>query len=112
MNNVSYKEKYHDNATPKTLKHVMRYFLFSCYTGLRYSDLKALTYSKVIEGRYIQIRMQKTGEPLRLDLPKKAIMLLGKGLPNESIFQVTCSQATNRDLKEAVSYTHLTLPTN
>jgi site-specific recombinase XerD len=36
---------------------------------------------------------------LHLDLPRKAIELLGEGEPNEKVFDVTTNQHTNRILK-------------
>ena len=97
---VKILEEYLLKPIPDFQYKVLRYFLFACYTGgLRYSDIAALTYSSVIERKSIQLRVQKTGEMLYLDLPKKAIELLGEGQPNEKVFDVTTNQHTNRILK-------------
>jgi integrase len=54
-----------------------RGFLFSCYTGLRLSDVRALTWKNVQNNR-IEIRMKKTDEAMYLDLNDTAKDLLGK----------------------------------
>jgi integrase len=54
-----------------------RAFLFSCYTGLRISDVRALTWQHVQNNR-IEIKMKKTDAPICIDLSESAQMLLGK----------------------------------
>lgn len=55
-------------------------FLFSCYTGLRWSDVKNLKMSDFRldkkNGRYLKIRMVKTQEPLKIFIPDVAFDLL------------------------------------
>jgi site-specific recombinase XerD len=50
-------------------------FLFSCFTGLRYSDLVALTRDK-IKGGFLEFTQKKTGRPERLPLCEQAIAIL------------------------------------
>lgn len=56
-------------------------FLFSCYTGLRISDVHALQWKNVTEdnGRWrINIVMEKTKDPLYLPLSKQALKWMPK----------------------------------
>lgn len=50
-------------------------FLFSCFTGLRYSDLQKLTWAEVENGR-IRVRVQKTQNYLENELTAPAKKLL------------------------------------
>jgi integrase len=81
-------------------KEVLQYFLFSCYTGLRYSDLKALNKS-AIDGNSIKINMHKTGYIVGIPLTKKALQLLPTGNLDDTktVFRVYCNKVTNRILK-------------
>ena len=54
-----------------TLMHVAKWFLFSCYTGLRYSDVAALDFGKQIqEGRLI-LYTTKTGEVVSIKVNER-----------------------------------------
>lgn len=78
-------------------------FLFSCYTGLRYSDVEKLTWDD-IHGRYIEIVTKKTNDRLIIDFNKKSMAILGKyselHLPNKSVMPVISNQHMNEHLKE------------
>lgn len=84
--------------------YVLRYFLFCCYTGLRYSDLKALRFSdiKLLDNKeYIQIQMVKTGDPVTIPLSKKAkSLIIEKTINKARMFDVFTDQSTNRTLKD------------
>jgi integrase len=67
-------------------------FLFACLTGLRKVDIKALTWSEVFfseeNGHYIRFRQKKTEIPQTLNIPKRAVELLGKrGKKEDFIFK-------------------------
>jgi integrase len=70
-----------------------RAFLFSCYTGLRISDVTGLTWRHVQNGR-LEKRIQKTKKVQYLDLPQIALSLLTNGngkiehAPDERIFSL------------------------
>jgi integrase len=54
-------------------------FLFSCFTGLRYSDLKVIRkedFHRDDLGAYLRIKMVKTREPLKIYVPGVALRLL------------------------------------
>lgn len=53
------------------------WFLFACYTGLRYSDVAAFTPAMVQSGRLI-LYTQKTGEVVSIKLTGKIKELMGK----------------------------------
>jgi site-specific recombinase XerD len=88
----------------KKHKHVLTYFLFSCFTAMRFSDVKNLIQSNIIlgnENSYIRFVQQKTSSPLIIPIGEKALRYLPiKGLPNESVFKVYSNQITNKVLKE------------
>lgn len=79
-------------------KIVLQYFLFSCYTGIRYSDLKLLN-AEDIQNNTIHIRMHKTSLGVSIPLSRKANQLLP---PSKSgkIFSIFCNKVTNRILKK------------
>ena len=60
--------------------HIKEAFLFSCYTGLRFSDLKQLKMSDFRwdkkNGWYLRIKMVKTRESLKIYIPTVAYDLL------------------------------------
>lgn len=59
-----------------TLRMTGLYFMLSCYTGLRYSDLAQVHNSNIIKDNRISLTMVKGQDPLRLPLLKEAIILL------------------------------------
>ena len=79
-------------------KEILQYFLFSCFTGLRYSDLRSLKNSS-IQGNSIHISMHKTGYRVNIPLTQKAIQLLPETRHSDSVFRVYCNKVTNRILK-------------
>lgn len=82
-------------------KEVLQYFLFSCYTGLRYSDLKMLKASS-IKNNILHINMHKTNCLVSIPLSQKALQLLPNKINSESdyVFRVYCNKVTNRILKQ------------
>jgi integrase len=54
---------------------IRRAFLFSCYTGLRWSDLKALTWGMIRDNK-IQMRQAKTQQSVYIPLNKTALTLI------------------------------------
>ena len=95
-------------TSKKYLDNVLKYFLFTCYTGLRYRDLKELRFvdlKKVmengIETTMISILMHKTKELVSIPIIPQAYALIGEiGFMNQKIFRVSVNQVTNRHLKE------------
>lgn len=62
-------------------------FLFSCYIGLRWSDLKAITRNDIhsdANGKYIDIIMVKTKQHLKVYVPQVALNLLPHAVDNNT----------------------------
>lgn len=66
------------SETPCPNDQVRAAFLFSCFAGMRYSDVEALTWDKVKGGEkpYIEFRQQKTRQSERLYLSEEAARIL------------------------------------
>ena len=94
------------------LDNVLSYFLFACYTGLRFTDLRNLRFSDIvkIEGQpHIRIIMHKTKDEVAIPLiPKAQALFPASGFPNQKIFQVRCNQVSNRDLKAIMKQAGIT----
>ncbi|MCB9234046.1 MAG: site-specific integrase [Bacteroidia bacterium] len=69
-----------------SLQRTLGRFLFSCYTGLRYSDNSKITWDH-FEGDYIKMKTQKTGSVVRIPIssPLKELMQHMKLQPEEGM---------------------------
>lgn len=89
----------------KSLDHSRDLFLFSCYTGLRYEDVKALNKTDVDRNNILKINVIKTKKELILPLPYlfngRAIELISKykNEDSERIFPQYSNAHVNRNLK-------------
>lgn len=98
---------YNKEFASERLSKVRDLFLFSCYTGLCYMDLKNLTYDELItwsDGNlWISTKRTKTKVPVNvrlLDIPLKLIeKYKGQGKGNK-VFPMPSNQKTNEYLKE------------
>lgn len=61
--------------TPSLDREVKNAFLFSCFTGLRLSDVKDLTFDQINEG-YLIVRQNKTDNIIRTKLPQNALDII------------------------------------
>lgn len=82
-------------------------FIFSCLTGLRWSDIEKLTWAEVQHSAdkfYIRFRQKKTKGAETLPISEQAIGLLGKrGKPEEKVFaHLKYSAWNNLKLREWV----------
>lgn len=90
---------YHFGSLPHSYKNVLSYFLFSCFIGLRFSDISQLKFEN-IKTDHIYFRMQKTEKMISIPLSENAKQLLPpRGLSNTLVFKVYTNQVTNRILK-------------
>ncbi len=105
---------YYTNTTNLRHKKVLRYFLFNCYVGLRYTDLKNLKWKHLqtieIDGKthiYVQIQMHKTRRDVIIPVPEPALEFLPERpqLDELPVFRVYTNQVTNRYLKEIAQAT-------
>ncbi|MDD5507763.1 MAG: site-specific integrase [Bacteroidales bacterium] len=97
---------YRAGSLKRKYEIVLQYFLFSCYTGIRYRDVKDLKYSN-IEGLgsnepFLNVVMHKSKRFVRIPLIKQALELIKPDPVCEGlkVFRVISNQPTNRHLKE------------
>lgn len=77
-------------------------FVFCCYSGLRYSDLRGLRWADV-HADHISVVTRKTLTPLRVELNAHTRALLGRRKPrgaSEAVFAVPKLNVMNRLLRE------------
>jgi site-specific recombinase XerD len=82
---------------------VLKYFLFSCFTGLRISDVKKIRYDDIIDGQlvFIPVKTKRYQKIVKVPLNETALWLIGSG--KGLIFDSFTEQVTNRYLKEIAS---------
>lgn len=89
-----------------TLETTKNVFLFSCYTGLPYTDVKKLTKDNIIKGvngkDWISCRRTKSQIPMKIPLLEKASSILNayENPTSEFLLPVYSNQKTNTYLKE------------
>lgn len=83
-------------------------FLFSCYTGLSFMDVKQLSKDKIVKGidgnYWINTQRIKTGEPVKIPMLPKAVEIMdaydGEPSTENRLLPVYSNQKTNFYLKE------------
>lgn len=95
---LSFEEK--RRFLTQTEQDTMRVFLFSCFTGLRYSDLKTLNGNEIFDWK-IRKQMHKTGDPVYIPIPVQARLLLPEKMTNGPVFRVVENSYFNRSLRSA-----------
>lgn len=88
------EELYKKNTLPRNRQNVLGYFLFCCYTGLRFGDLLKFRKTDITEG-LIKIVQNKTRGLVCIPLNPKAQLLIP-----EDNFVILSNQKTNDHLKE------------
>lgn len=89
---------------PEHLGNVRDAFLFQCFTGLRFSDVRSLRCTDISDTA-VTVTTQKTAERLSIELNRYSRAILEKhrefakstGRP----FPMCCNQVMNREIKEA-----------
>ena len=85
---------------------VKRAFMFSCFTGLRISDIRSLTRERIHasvdgKGQYVDTVMQKTGRKVTVPLSKEALQWLPKDTgPNEPLFRLPTPPAVGSSIRK------------
>ncbi|WP_299528871.1 site-specific integrase [Ulvibacterium sp.] len=90
------------------LQRVKDIFLFSCYTGLSYIDIKGLRPDQILLGidgnQWIHTKRTKTNEPVKIPMLPKAKEIIGKYreemIHTGELLPVYSNQKTNQILKE------------
>ncbi|WP_438712333.1 site-specific integrase [Aquimarina muelleri] len=93
-----------------TYERVKDIFLFSCYTGLSYVDVKELKPTQLligIDGNYwLHTKREKTNEAVKIPLLPKAKQIMEKyrqeSIATEKLLPVLSNQKTNQYLKEII----------
>jgi len=79
-------------------------FMFCCFSGLRYSDVKALKWSQIHkegEKYYFYFTQQKTNEPERMPLAEQAMKYLSnRGKADNLVFKMVNNSSTNGYLRK------------
>ena len=112
LSEVEILEKiYSENGLKPQVQSILAYFLFTCFTGLRFTDVKELRKaafsSELIKNERVvllSLEMLKTKRVVTvpiLERIKKYYDLTGK-LEHERVFKVRSNQYTNRSLKEII----------
>jgi len=79
-------------------------FIFSCFTGLRISDIMLLKFNQIDEG-YLSLTDKKTHNPNRIKLNETVLHILNKQRKlssNDNVFNLKSLNSTNRYIKEWV----------
>ena len=103
--------------TPSKLPCGRQAFLFSCYTGLRYSDIKSLTWGDIRRDNNgktsISYRVQKTGKQEYLPIPQKAVEFLPErsdAKDTDNVFDLPSSTHLNVQIKIWAALAGITKP--
>ena len=99
MESVELSKERYDN--------VRNVFVFGCYTGLSYIDIKVLSKDNIVHGidgkKWLSLYRQKSDEPVKVPLLGKALDILGKYMDSEKgnrLLPVYSNQKMNRYIKE------------
>lgn len=99
-------ELYHREGLMNGHRKVLRYFLFSCFTGLRLGDVKRLTHDMIVGDTIIIVPRKKRNvdnETVKIPLSKSAKVLIRHTESKwaiKPIFQSLSDQKTNEYLKD------------
>lgn len=94
----SLNEYYESKFINENLKHILARFLFACFTGLRISDIKAITTENIVHDTLIFFA-QKTGKLQRISLSESALKFIGT---DKLFYGEYSDQHINRELKHIV----------
>jgi integrase len=99
---------FQEQSLANAAQNVLRYFLFACYTGLRYSDVYNLRFDNLKNENgfvWLKFTQQKTNKFTSIPLTPQAVALIPeKNFDNAKMFRVVPNQTTNRHLKEIADH--------
>ena len=100
---ISLDKKFQEQTLPANLQNVLRYFLFACYTAMRYRDVLDLRFVNVknkgneTDVDFVQHKTKKHSVvPL---IPQAIGLIPAKEFEEQRVFKVNTDQDTNRKLK-------------
>ena len=91
--------------TPLRFEESKSAFMFGCFTGLRFSDIKKLTGNDILtnpdgNGKYIRTKMQKTQKWINLPLSAEALRWIPqRESPEEKLFDLVDHSHVNQHLE-------------
>jgi integrase len=96
---VKYFEK---SDCPRSHKKLLRYFIFSCFTGLRISDIGVITWNNIHDDVliFIPTKTKNNNRFTRVPLLERDKKLLPEYKPNQPIFETFSFPVSNRYLKD------------
>ncbi|MCW3789652.1 tyrosine-type recombinase/integrase [Plebeiibacterium sediminum] len=122
------EEYYYSKNINNSQKNILSYYLFCCYTGLRFMDVKKLCWKNIYtqlvfneqidkneEWKSIEIKMHKTKINVTIPLNKKALEFLPsieKCNKEDKVFRVITSQKTNKYLRKALEKVNIVKSTS
>lgn len=85
--------------TPCTNHEVYKAFIFACFTGLRLSDVRTMSWEKVYEtpdgkAQFVRTIMQKTDKPVNVPLSQEALKVIPPKGTEGLFFKLPSSDAT------------------
>lgn len=89
---------YHSPILSANEKESLRAFLFCCYTGLRLSDMKTLTYNNINDNT-ISLNMHKTERQVNIPIIPQAKRFLNPDFKNV-VFNVISDQMINKHIRK------------
>lgn len=91
-------------AIPCRREDIGKAYLFSCFSGLRISDIRLLKWKNIVteDGQvFATLFMQKTGKELRIPLPGKAIEIMPvRGNDEDYVFPLPSNPTIEDNLKK------------
>lgn len=110
INEIKQIEQFMLQADCLQIKNVCRYFLFACYTGLRFTDVQNLKFSNIVSDlniKYLELIMEKTQEKILIPLNNKALNLIDFERTSDRVFDVISNQKTNSYLKVIADFCNI-----
>ncbi len=91
-------ELYNSNSLPPNLQDTLGQFLFSCFTGCRYSDIKELTHKNIVGDllEYVAVKTARFNKVVQAPLPDVARVMITHRLGR--LFEMKTGQVVNRHL--------------
>ncbi len=97
--------------TPCARPEIKKAFMFSCFCGLRISDIKALKWKHIVKNgnkTSLELIMQKTQMPIYIKLSEAALQWLpAHSDTNEAVFRLPAAPTINRHLKRWTETAHI-----